>query len=44
MPLLIGTNADEGRQILEPHLGDSLQMAPTTLGAAAKAVELASAR
>ena len=41
---LDGTNADEGRQILEPHLGDSLQMAPTMLGAAAKAVELASAR
>ena len=41
---LDGTNADEGRQILEPHLGGSLQMAPTMLGAAAKAVELASAR
>lgn len=37
---LDGTNADEGRAILEPHLGDSLQMAPTMLEAAARAVEL----
>ena len=39
---LDGTNADEGRAILEPHLGDKLQMAPTMLDAARKAVELAS--
>ena len=38
---LDGTNADEGRAILEPHLGDDLQMAPTMLDAARKAVELA---
>ena len=38
---LDGTNADEGRAILEPHLGDKLQMAPTMLDAARKAVELA---
>ena len=41
---LDGTNAEEGRAILEPHLSDKLQMAPTMLGAAAKAVELADAR
>ncbi len=39
---LDGTNADEGRAILEPHLGAKLQMAPTMLDAAKKAVELAS--
>ncbi|MFV0315710.1 MAG: ADP-forming succinate--CoA ligase subunit beta [Microthrixaceae bacterium] len=39
---LDGTNADEGRAILEPHLGDALQMQPTMLDAARKAVELAS--
>ena len=38
---LDGTNADEGRAILEPHLGDKLQMAPTMLDAARKAVDLA---
>ncbi len=38
---LDGTNADEGRALLEPHLGDKLQMAPTMLEAARKAVELA---
>jgi succinyl-CoA synthetase beta subunit len=38
---LDGTNADEGRAILEPHLSDSLQMQPTMLDAAKKAVELA---
>ncbi len=38
---LDGTNAEEGRKILEPHLGDTLQMAPTMLDAARKAVELA---
>jgi succinyl-CoA synthetase beta subunit len=39
---LDGTNADEGRAILEPHLGDKLQMAPTMLDAARTAVALAS--
>jgi succinyl-CoA synthetase beta subunit len=39
---LDGTNADEGRAILEPHLSDKLQMAPTMLDAARRAVELAS--
>jgi succinyl-CoA synthetase beta subunit len=38
---LDGTNADEGRQILEPHLSDMLQMAPTMLDAARTAVGLA---
>jgi succinyl-CoA synthetase beta subunit len=38
---LDGTNADEGRAILQPHLSDSLQMQPTMLEAAKKAVELA---
>jgi succinyl-CoA synthetase beta subunit len=38
---LDGTNADEGRAILEPHLSDALQMEPTMLDAARKAVELA---
>lgn len=41
---LDGTNADEGRAILEPHLSDSLQMAPTMLEAARVAVDLAAAR
>ena len=41
---LDGTNAEEGRQILEPHLSDTLQMAPTMLDAARRAVELAEAR
>ena len=41
---LDGTNADEGREILKPHLSDKLQMEPTMLSAAAKAVELAAAR
>ena len=31
---LDGTNADEGRAILEPHLSDTLQMEPTMLDAA----------
>ncbi len=39
---LDGTNADEGRAILEPHLGDTLRIAPTMLEAARVAVELAS--
>ena len=38
---LDGTNADEGRAILEPHLSDTLQMAPTMLEAARRAVYLA---
>ncbi len=38
---LDGTNADEGRAILEPHLGDKLQMAPTMLEAARTVVALA---
>ena len=38
---LDGTNADEGRSILEPHLSDALQMQPTMLDAARKVVELA---
>ncbi|HTO00900.1 MAG TPA: succinate--CoA ligase subunit beta, partial [Microthrixaceae bacterium] len=39
---LDGTNADEGRQILAPHLSDMLQMQPTMLDAARTAVQLAS--
>ncbi|MEY2422404.1 MAG: succinyl-CoA synthetase beta subunit [Acidimicrobiaceae bacterium] len=38
---LDGTNADEGREILKSHLSDKLQMQPTMLEAAKKAVELA---
>jgi succinyl-CoA synthetase beta subunit len=38
---LDGTNAEEGRAILEPHLSDKLQMQPTMLAAASTAVELA---
>jgi succinyl-CoA synthetase beta subunit len=38
---LDGTNAEEGRAILEPHLSDQLQMQPTMLDAAKQAVELA---
>jgi succinyl-CoA synthetase beta subunit len=38
---LDGTNAEEGRAILEPHLNDQLQMQPTMLDAARTAVELA---
>ncbi len=40
---LDGTNAEEGREILQPHLSDKLQMQPTMLEAAAKVVELAGA-
>ena len=40
---LDGTNAEEGRAILEPHLSDTLQMAPTMMDAARRAVELAAA-
>jgi succinyl-CoA synthetase beta subunit len=38
---LDGTNAEEGRAILEPHLSDRLVMAPTMVEAARKAVEAA---
>jgi succinyl-CoA synthetase beta subunit len=38
---LDGTNADEGRAILEPHVSDRLQMQPTMLDAARSAVALA---
>ena len=40
---LDGTNAEEGRRILEPHLSDRLQLQPTMLDAARTAVELAGA-
>jgi succinyl-CoA synthetase beta subunit len=38
---LDGTNAEEGREILAPHLSDRLQMQPTMLDAARSAVQLA---
>ena len=38
---LDGTNADEGRAILEPHLSDQLQMKPTMVEAAEAVVALA---
>ena len=38
---LDGTNADEGRSILQPHLSETLLMAPTMLEAAQLAVDLA---
>jgi succinyl-CoA synthetase beta subunit len=38
---LDGTNAEQGREILTPHLSDQLQMQPTMLDAARTAVELA---
>ena len=41
---LDGTNAEEGRAILEPHLSDQLQMQPTMLDAARTVVQLAAAR
>ncbi len=40
---LDGTNAEEGRAILQPHLSEKLQMQPTMLEAAARVVELARA-
>jgi succinyl-CoA synthetase beta subunit len=46
VPIVIrldGTNADLGREILEPHLSDKLQMQPTMVDAARKVVELAGA-
>ena len=41
---LDGTNATEGRALLEPHLSDKLQSQPTMLDAARRAVELAGGR
>src|SRR5690606_14452587 len=44
VPIVIrldGTNADEGRAILEPHLSDKLQLQPTMVEAAETAVALA---
>jgi succinyl-CoA synthetase beta subunit len=38
---LDGTNADEGKKILEPHLSDALQLEPTMVDAARRVVELA---
>jgi succinyl-CoA synthetase beta subunit len=35
---LDGTNADQGREILQPHLSDMLQLAPTMVEAAEAAV------
>ena len=40
---LDGTNADEGRALLEPHLSDKLRMEPTMLDAARTVVALANA-
>jgi succinyl-CoA synthetase beta subunit len=40
---LDGTNADLGREILQPHLSDELQMQPTMVDAARTAVALAGA-
>ena len=40
---LDGTNAAEGREILAPHLNDTLMMEPTMLDAARRAVALAAA-
>ncbi len=41
---LDGTNAEQGREILAPHLSDKLQTRPTMLEAARTAVELAGGR
>ncbi|MGE0796457.1 MAG: succinate--CoA ligase subunit beta, partial [Acidimicrobiia bacterium] len=44
VPIVIrldGTNADEGRKILEPHLSDKLQLQPTMVEAAEAVVALA---
>ena len=38
---LDGTNAEEGRELLKPHLSERLSMEPTMLAAARRAVELA---
>jgi succinyl-CoA synthetase beta subunit len=40
---LDGTNAEEGRAILQPHLSDRLRLEPTMLDAARAAVALAKA-
>ena len=45
-PIIIrldGTNADEGRSILQPHLNNKLMMEPTMLDAARTAVSMAKA-
>ncbi|NCG39381.1 MAG: succinate--CoA ligase subunit beta, partial [Actinobacteria bacterium] len=45
-PIIIrldGTNADEGRAILQPHLNNKLMMEPTMLDAARTAVSMAKA-
>jgi succinyl-CoA synthetase beta subunit len=41
---LDGTNADEGRAILQPHLSDTLQLQPTMLEAAETVVALAAGK
>jgi succinyl-CoA synthetase beta subunit len=41
---LDGTNADEGRTILEPHLSEKLQLQPTMVEAARAVVEIAQSR
>jgi succinyl-CoA synthetase beta subunit len=41
---LDGTNADEGHEILDPHLSDTLMMEATMLDAARRSVELATGR
>jgi succinyl-CoA synthetase beta subunit len=41
---LDGTNADEGRAILEPHLSETLQLQPTMVDAARAVVEIAQSR
>jgi succinyl-CoA synthetase beta subunit len=44
LPIVIrldGTNAEEGRRLLEPHLSDQLQMKPTMLEAAQAVVAAA---
>jgi succinyl-CoA synthetase beta subunit len=41
---LDGTNAEAGREILNPHLSDQLQLQPTMVDAARRVVELAEAR
>jgi succinyl-CoA synthetase beta subunit len=38
---LDGTNADEGHEILKPHLSENLQIQPTMLDAARTVVGLA---
>jgi succinyl-CoA synthetase beta subunit len=46
LPIVIrldGTNADLGREILQPHLSDKLQMQPTMVDAARAVVALAGA-